>query len=101
MCIYANRFTKIAVLATNYLSKCGLAVNASKCMTVVLKNVPHEKKTIVDKDTVFFCANKVLPPLKGTDEWRYLGIPFTPEGRFKLDIYLGCRLHWRSSPKHH
>lgn len=50
------------------------------------KKCSTREKTIVDKDTVFFCANKVLPALKRTDEWRYLGIPFTPDGRVKLDI---------------
>lgn len=71
---------------TDFLSKCGLMVNASKCMTVSLRNVPHEKKTVVDRETVFLCKDKILPALKRTDDWVYLGIPFTPEGRVKLDI---------------
>lgn len=67
--------------STRYLESCGLMVNASKCMTVALRNVPHEKKTVVDKETVFLCGKRLLPSLKRTDEWKYLGIPFTPEGR--------------------
>lgn len=72
--------------ATKFLAGCGLHVNASKCMTISLRNVPHEKKTVVDRDTVFLCGNRVLPALKRTDEWSYLGIPFTPEGRVRLDL---------------
>lgn len=51
--------------STDFLAGCGLRVNASKCMTVSLQNVPHEKRTVVDRDTVFLCQNKVLPALKG------------------------------------
>lgn len=72
--------------ATRFLKKCGLQVNASKCMSVALRNVPHEKKTVVDKETVFLCENRVLPSLKRTDEWIYLGVPFTPEGRMRNDV---------------
>lgn len=72
---------KLLDQTTKYLGNCGLSVSASKCMTVALRNVPHEKKTVVDKETVFICGNRSLPSLKRTDEWRYLGIPFTPEGR--------------------
>ena len=77
---------KLLDVATDFLGSCGLQVNASKCMTVSLRNVPHEKRTVVDRETVFLCRNRVLPALKRTDEWKYLGIPFTPEGRIKLDI---------------
>lgn len=72
-------------ICTDYLSRCGLQVNAGKCFTVSLRNVPHEKKTVVDKDTVFMCRDRVLPALKRTDDWRYLGVPFTPEGRVRID----------------
>lgn len=42
-------------------------VNAGKCMLVALQNVPHEKKTVVDRNTVFICEDKALPALKKTD----------------------------------
>lgn len=70
---------------TEFLSKCGLKVNAAKCFTVALRNVPHDKKTVVDAETVFLCQGNALPALKRSDQWRYLGIPFTPEGRVKID----------------
>lgn len=41
--------------SANFLSQCGLKVNASKCLSVAIRNVPHEKKTVVDKDTIFTC----------------------------------------------
>lgn len=55
---------KLLDRSTNFLCKCGLRVNASKCMTVALRNVPHEKKTVVNKDSIFLCEGKVLPALK-------------------------------------
>lgn len=67
--------------SVDYLSKCSLRINVTKCMTVAIRNVPREKKSIVDRETVFTCQGRMLPALKRTDEWRYLGIPFTPEGR--------------------
>lgn len=39
---------KLLDQSTNFLGKCGLRVNAFKCITVALRNVPHEKKTVVD-----------------------------------------------------
>lgn len=77
---------KLLDQATEFLRKCGLKVNTSKCMTVSLRNVPHEKKTVVDRDTVFLCEGKALPALQRSDQWNYLGIPFTPEGRIKVDL---------------
>jgi len=37
---------KLLDVTTNFLSKCGLRVNAAKCMTVSLRNVLHEKKVV-------------------------------------------------------
>lgn len=68
-------------LATDYLARCGLKINASKSFTVAIKNVPHAKKTVVDSKQKFYCYNQVMPSLKRADEWKYLGVPFTPEGR--------------------
>lgn len=70
----------------NYLSQSGLLVNTAKCFTVSLKNVPHEKKSVVDGSTVFLCQGNVLPALRRSNKWKYLGIPFTPEGRVKIDV---------------
>ncbi|KAL0103799.1 hypothetical protein PUN28_017836 [Cardiocondyla obscurior] len=76
---------KLLNVSVELLQQCGLKVNASKCFTVALRNVPHEKKTIVDKETVFECQGRILPALKRSDDWKYLGIPFTPEGRAKTN----------------
>jgi len=43
--------------STEFLDKCGLVINAAKCMTISLKSVPHEKKVIVDKETILLCQN--------------------------------------------
>lgn len=77
---------KLIDLSVGFLSKCGLRVNAAKCLTVSLRSVPREKKTIIDPETVFLCQGRVLPALRRTSEWSYLGVPFTPEGRAKLDV---------------
>ncbi|KAK2574760.1 hypothetical protein KPH14_012982, partial [Odynerus spinipes] len=68
-------------IAADYLTNCGLRINTSKSFTVAIKNVPHIKKSIVDHSERFKCLNHELPALKRSDEWKYLGIPFTPEGR--------------------
>lgn len=70
-------------LATNYLSSCGLQINAGKSFTVALRNLPRVKKTIIDGSITFKCRDHVLPSLRREDEWTYLGVPFTPEGRSK------------------
>lgn len=82
---------KMLDLAVDYLNGCALMVNAGKCMTVALRNVPHEKKTVVDKNTVFVCEGRTLSALKRSDEWRYLGVPFSPEGRLKLKVVAELR----------
>lgn len=78
--------------ATNFLAKCGLKVNAAKCLTVALKNVPHEKKVVVDRETIFLCQGRQLPALRRSDEWKYLGVPFTPEGRMTVRVTDGLRV---------
>lgn len=68
-------------LAVNFLAQCGLTINANKSFTVALRNVPHKKKSVVDSKTTFSCQGRTLPAMKREDEWKYLGVPFTPEGR--------------------
>lgn len=75
-----------------FLEKCGLQVNTTKCMTIALRNVPHEKKTVVDRSAVFLRGDNILPSLKRSDEWQYLGVPFTPEGRAKVNVTQGLRV---------
>ncbi|CAL7932961.1 unnamed protein product [Xylocopa violacea] len=68
-------------IASEFLAQCGLFINASKSFTVALRNVPHVKKSVVDGKTQFKCRGHKLPSLRREDEWKYLGVPFTPEGR--------------------
>lgn len=67
-----------------YLTQCGLKINATKSFSVAVKNVPHLKKSVIDGKTKFTCLDRPLPSLKREDEWKYLGVPFTPEGRTKI-----------------
>lgn len=64
-----------------YLGSCGLLVNADKCFTVALRNVPKQKKSVVDPLVKFRCGGRMLPALSRTEQWRYLGVMFSPEGR--------------------
>ncbi|CAL7932962.1 unnamed protein product [Xylocopa violacea] len=68
-------------LTTDYLAQCGLAINTGKSFTVAIRNVPHIKKSVVDSKVRFRCAGALLPAMRREDEWKYLGVPFTPEGR--------------------
>lgn len=66
-----------------YLETCGMSINAAKSLTISVRANPHLKKTAVDVSSVFLCQGQRLPSLRRTDEWRYLGVRFTPEGRTK------------------
>ncbi|CAL7932999.1 unnamed protein product [Xylocopa violacea] len=68
-------------LTTDYLAQCGLAINTGKSFTVAIRNVPHIKKSVVDNKGSFRCSGALLPAMRREDEWKYLGVPFTPEGR--------------------
>lgn len=68
-------------IAADYLSSCGLQINAAKSFTVAIRNVPHMKRSVVDGKTKFTCLARQLPALQREDEWKYLGVPFSPEGR--------------------
>lgn len=77
----AQGLQELLDVSTDYLKKCGLRTNSSKCFTVALKNVPKEKRSVVDASHTFKCAGQAIPALKRSDDWKYLGVPFTPEGR--------------------
>jgi len=70
----------------DYLAECGMTINALKSMTVSIKASAHIKKTAVDPDTRFKCRNEPLPSLKRSDQWKYLGVYFTPEGRVNSNL---------------
>ncbi|GLV46632.1 hypothetical protein CBL_20907, partial [Carabus blaptoides fortunei] len=68
-------------IATTSLEGMGLKVNPAKCHTVAITNIPKEKKTAIDTKTRFRSGQSILPAVARNDEWKYLGIPFSPEGR--------------------
>lgn len=67
--------------AVGYLGSCGLRVNANKCLIVGIRTVPREKKTVVDADAIFTIDGREVRALTGVDEFTYLGLPFTADGR--------------------
>ena len=76
-----------------YLSSCGLILNSSKSLTISIQGQPKNKRTVVEQRT-FKIAGRVAPALKRTEEWVYLGIPFSAEGKskFKPQIELEGKL---------
>ena len=68
-------------ISAEYLAKCGLCVNAAKCFTVSVRGNAKAKKTNIIADQVFTCLGREIPALRRSEEWKYLGVPFTPEGR--------------------
>lgn len=64
-----------------YLQSCGMTINSAKSLTLSIISSPHLKKTAVDAEALFTCDGQRLQPLKRSDEWKYLGVYFTPEGR--------------------
>lgn len=68
-------------IRSKFLRPCGLKANANKYLTVSIVNMPKEKKTFVDSEIKFKIGKNTIPSLKRSDEWKYLGVPFTPEGK--------------------
>lgn len=66
---------------SEFLLKCGLSINRGKSFTLCMKNIPNLKKSVIDARQKFVCNGAQLPSLTREDEFKYLGIPFTPEGR--------------------
>lgn len=77
---------KLFDVTTKFLHACGLDVNAMKSHSVAIKSIPHVKKVAVDKDCVFTVRGREIPALKRSDQWVYLGVPLTPEGRIMSNI---------------
>lgn len=69
----------------SYLGKIGLEANAGKCATLSFKNVPKQKKSVIDAKCRFKINGTLILALQRTDEFKYLGILFNPIGRVKLD----------------
>lgn len=54
---------------SNYLSNYGLLLNNNKSFTIAIRNVPHAKKSIVDRNIKFKCGDQELTALTRTSEW--------------------------------
>ena len=65
-----------------FLESCGLALNQSKCISISIKGQPKQKRTVITQN-LFTVSNRSMRALQRSDEWTYLGIIFTPEGRIK------------------
>lgn len=52
--------------------------------TVSIGTVPRHKKTTVDEGT-FHLDDQKLVAMRRIVSWKYLGVPFTPEGRLRFD----------------
>lgn len=75
---------KLLDVTTNFLCSVGLTLNADKCFTVSIKGQPKQKCTVVTQHS-FRIGSREVPSLKRTDEWKYLGIRFTAEGRARYN----------------
>ena len=73
-------------ISSEYLYLCGLDVNANKCCSIAIKNIPQKKKVSIDKSCTFQINGRTIPALTREDEWKYLGVPFTPEGRISTNV---------------
>lgn len=78
-----NGLSKLLEVTNSYLSLCGLKLNPAKCLTISIKGQPKNKRTLVEERT-FQIENNKIPFLKRSDEWRYLGVTFTPSGKTKF-----------------
>lgn len=71
---------KLLDTTVDFLSTVGLTLNANKCFTVSIKGQPKQKCTVVVPQT-FCVGSRTCPALKRSEEWKYLGIHFTADGR--------------------
>lgn len=75
---------KLLDTTVDFLSSVGLTLNADKCFTVSIKGQPKQKCTVVEHRT-FSVGSRMCPALKRSEEWKYLGVHFTAEGRARFD----------------
>ena len=64
--------------AGGFVALCGMSVNTGKSFSVSIGTVPRQKKTTVDPGT-FLLGGQKLVGKKRTEQWKYLGVLFTPE----------------------
>lgn len=66
------------------VNEVGLVINTAKCISIGIRAIGKTKKTVIDTSP-FELNGLRIPSLKRTDEWTYLGVSFTPEGRTKFN----------------
>jgi len=70
-----------------FLVSCGMVLNSAKCLTISIKGQPKQKNTIIEQRS-FKAGKNIIPCLKRSDEWRYLGISFSSNGRCKYQSHI-------------
>lgn len=66
-----------------FLTACGMKANRSKCFSISIEASGKKKHTYVGQRT-FSIGGHCIPALKRTEEWCYLGINFTADGRMEI-----------------
>lgn len=72
-------------IATQFLEKCGLYINANKCFTISIEGLGQTKKSVVNTQKRFTCLGRQLPVLGRAETWKYLGEYFTATGCVSID----------------
>lgn len=65
---------------TRFLSRRGLKLNPSKCLSLAMIPAGKEKLVKIDPTFKFYIDNVAIPAAAGETEWRYLGISFSARG---------------------
>lgn len=80
-------------LTHEFFNSCGMMVNRSKCFTVSIEASGKKKHTFVGQ-RAFKIGGYNIPVLNRSEEWCYLGINFTADGRSKFypHVLLGPKL---------
>jgi len=67
------------------LASCGLSTNPAKCLSVSIKRQPKQKNSVITERALIIDIREV-PIVRRSQEWRYLGVRFYPDGRCKVDV---------------
>ncbi|KAK2574877.1 hypothetical protein KPH14_013020 [Odynerus spinipes] len=58
-------------------------INGAKSVTCSIKGQPKQKNTVVEK-RIFFVNGRAIPALDRSQQWKYLGVNFSPNGKCKF-----------------
>lgn len=76
---------KLLDIVHDFLKSCGLRLNSAKCRSISIKGQPKQKRSVIVQNE-FKINGVTMPALKRTEEWKYLGVTFTADGRTKVDL---------------